>query len=71
MWVFIMSINSIDEHSGYEFPWSPFNLTKYNVSAEFHEFHHFSNTGAFGSIFNFYDKLFKTDLEFNKFKKKK
>ena len=66
MWVFIMSLNAIDEHSGYEFPWSVFNLTEFNVSAEFHDFHHSHNHGTYGAILNIYDRAFGSDVEFKK-----
>ncbi|KAL4444717.1 hypothetical protein ABPG74_015925 [Tetrahymena malaccensis] len=67
MWIFVMGVNAVEEHSGYDFPWSPFNLSDYNVSAQFHDFHHSHNVGTFGAQFNFYDKLFKTDKEFKQF----
>ena len=58
LWLFIRVTEAVDGHSGYRFPWSPFQLfDRIQGGAQRHEFHHSHNIGAFGSWFCFWDWL--------------
>jgi len=39
-WLIIRSGETVDGHSGYEFPWSPYRLLPFSASSECHNFHH-------------------------------
>jgi sterol desaturase/sphingolipid hydroxylase (fatty acid hydroxylase superfamily) len=60
---------SVEEHGGYDFPWSPCRLLPFgSATAAGHDFHH-SNDGKaiFGSQFHYLDSFFGTDIEFESF----
>lgn len=58
---------SLDSHSGYEFSWSPYRLLPLSGSASYHDFHHSTNIGNYGSYFTFWDTLFKTNTVYFKY----
>lgn len=55
-------------HSGYNFSWAPLQLLPFCANDEFHDFHHTTNSGNYGSHFRFWDTLFGTNKEFIKYK---
>lgn len=57
-------------HSGYNFSWAPLQLLPFCTNDEFHDFHHTTNSGNYGSHFRFWDILFGTNKDFIKFKTK-
>lgn len=65
VWVVIRMLKTCDAHSGYNFPWSPFNAGFPLNEAKRHDFHHSANIGSFGSFFVVWDRLCGTDLAFN------
>jgi sterol desaturase/sphingolipid hydroxylase (fatty acid hydroxylase superfamily) len=71
LWLFIVIrvFVSVEEHGGYDFPWSPVRLLPFgSATAAGHDFHH-SNDGKaiFGSQFHYLDSFFGTDMEFESF----
>jgi sterol desaturase/sphingolipid hydroxylase (fatty acid hydroxylase superfamily) len=65
IWVTIRMLKTCDTHSGYNFPWSPFNMACLGFNeAERHDFHHSANIGSFGSFFMMWDRLCGTDKAF-------
>ena len=40
MWLTLRLNDTIEAHSGFEFPWSPFRLLPFSGSSEHHNFHH-------------------------------
>ena len=67
VWVVYRIAESIDAHSGYEFPWSPFRLVPFSgiillnlVPASFHNYHHTHNVGNYATFFCFWDYIFGT-----------
>ena len=48
-------------HSGLEFPVSAFEAHPFHITAEYHDFHHFKNTGNFAAYFSIWDSLFGTN----------
>ena len=55
---FLRFNEAIDEHSGYEFPWSPYRLIPFQTSAAYHDFHHTNNVGNYSEFFIFWDYIF-------------
>ncbi|CDW78371.1 sterol desaturase family protein [Stylonychia lemnae] len=63
-WYIFRVLESMDGHSGYEFPWSPFRLIPFSGSSTYHDFHHSNNIGNFCSFFTFWDTVFGTNSTF-------
>jgi len=61
---------TVDAHSGYSFPWSPWSLIKsIQGGSERHDFHHSHNMGNFGML-HIWDRLMGTDKYYNDWKAK-
>eukprot|EP00051_Salpingoeca_urceolata_P007301 m.96482 g.96482 ORF g.96482 m.96482 type:complete len:282 (+) comp15192_c1_seq3:2261-3106(+) len=56
---------TVDAHSGFSFPWSPWSLMY--RAAQKHDFHHSHNQGNFGALI--WDRFTGTDSKFKKFYK--
>jgi sterol desaturase/sphingolipid hydroxylase (fatty acid hydroxylase superfamily) len=54
-------ITNLDDHVGYEFPWSPVRWFWFSARTDQHEFHHSKNMGCFASKLNIYDKIFDSE----------
>eukprot|EP00331_Platyophrya_macrostoma_P011749 CAMPEP_0176428630 /NCGR_PEP_ID=MMETSP0127-20121128/13258_1 /TAXON_ID=938130 /ORGANISM="Platyophrya macrostoma, Strain WH" /LENGTH=235 /DNA_ID=CAMNT_0017810337 /DNA_START=341 /DNA_END=1049 /DNA_ORIENTATION=- len=67
MWIVMRVGESLDSHCGYEFSWSPYRLLPLSGSANYHDFHHSTNIGNYGSYFTFWDTLFKTNEVYFKY----
>jgi len=58
-------VESLEIHSGYHFPWSPFGFFSFiHGGARFHEFHHSKNVGNYG-VFRLWDRVMGTDVAYN------
>eukprot|EP00042_Codosiga_hollandica_P024438 m.102833 g.102833 ORF g.102833 m.102833 type:complete len:269 (-) comp51551_c0_seq1:59-865(-) len=66
VWFVIRIWKTTDAHSGYELPFSPFNLefSLINNSAR-HDYHHTANKGSYGSFLRVWDYVCGTDAAFN------
>jgi methylsterol monooxygenase/4-alpha-methyl-delta7-sterol-4alpha-methyl oxidase len=64
LWIFFRILETTDGHCGYEFSWSPFRLLPLSGSANYHNFHHSSNVGNFGSFFTYWDTLCQTNKHY-------
>lgn len=64
VWLVIRMLKTCDAHSGYNFPWSPFNAGFPMNEARRHDFHHSANMGSYGSFFVVWDRLCGTDNAF-------
>ena len=53
-----------EEHSGYDFPWSPFKIFEFSTSSAYHNYHHLKNSGNFCEVFTLWDSIFKTNADF-------
>ncbi len=67
-WVLVRIAVSIDEHSGYSFPWSPVHLLPFGASADGHDYHHSHNDGIYGSQFAWWDALCGTEGRFHEWR---
>jgi len=63
-WMFLRVVETVDAHSGFVFPFSPFSLLPFQGGAERHDYHHLYNIGSFGSFFNLWDWFMGTDQPF-------
>lgn len=60
-WLFFRVLQTVEVHSGYDFPWSLNNWVPYWGGAEFHDFHHKEFIGNYSSTFTVWDHVFGTD----------
>lgn len=56
--------------SGYDIPWNPLHLIPFYAGTRFHDFHHMNFVGNYASTFTWWDKLLKTDSQYNKYVEK-
>ncbi|OMJ78023.1 hypothetical protein SteCoe_22265 [Stentor coeruleus] len=71
IWISYRVGDTIDQHSGYDFPWNAYSVFPFATSAAYHDFHHTSNTGNYSSQFVVLDYLLGTDSMKNKTVRKK
>ena len=72
MWLGIRLAETMEGHSGYEFPISISvllgNFTKLNplmnTSARYHDFHHTHNVGNYSSFYTIWDTVFNSNTEY-------
>jgi sterol desaturase/sphingolipid hydroxylase (fatty acid hydroxylase superfamily) len=65
-WFFVRSTETIDTHSGYAFPWSPYRIMPFQLDQDYHFFHHESNVGNYATFFTWWDTIFGTNKAFYK-----
>ncbi|KAG6530096.1 hypothetical protein ZIOFF_012317 [Zingiber officinale] len=71
LWMIVRVIETVEAHSGYDFPWSPSNFLPLYGGAEFHDYHHrvlYTKSGNYASTFVYMDWLFGTDRDYRKMK---
>ncbi|XP_077996939.1 methylsterol monooxygenase 1-like [Glandiceps talaboti] len=64
VWVIFRLMETIDVHTGYDFPLNPLHLLPFYGGARFHDFHHMNFNGNYSSTFTWWDKIFGTDQQF-------
>ena len=62
MWVVVRVVESLDAHSGFDFPWVPHRLWPWAAAAAEHDAHHSMNTGNYGSFLTLWDTLMGTAI---------
>jgi sterol desaturase/sphingolipid hydroxylase (fatty acid hydroxylase superfamily) len=67
IWLFYRIGETVESHSGYIFPWTPFQLP-WGIGARGHDYHHSHNKGVYG-MFMFWDRIMGTDAEFRAYTK--
>jgi sterol desaturase/sphingolipid hydroxylase (fatty acid hydroxylase superfamily) len=68
LWLVIRVVETVDAHSGYDFPLNPFNCLPFQGGPERHDYHHMYNVGSFGSFFTFWDWVMGSDQSFKNHK---
>jgi len=68
-WLFVRLFQTVEVHSGYNFPWSLNNWVPLWGGAEFHDYHHMAFTGNYSSTFTLWDRVFGTDDGYHAWKK--
>jgi len=71
VWLFIRLLQTVEAHSGYDFPWSPRHFIPFWGGSEFHDFHHETSSGNYSSTFTVWDRVFGTDLNYKKRKQQR
>jgi sterol desaturase/sphingolipid hydroxylase (fatty acid hydroxylase superfamily) len=71
IWLVLRITETVDAHSGYNFPFSPFHALPFQGGADRHDFHHSHNVGCYGSFTIFWDWITGTDMQYLKFKEGK
>lgn len=70
-WIGWLIFANIDDHLGYEFPWSPVRWFPFAAATSMHEFHHSNNMGCFASKLSIYDRLFNSEEPYLKWRAKR
>jgi sterol desaturase/sphingolipid hydroxylase (fatty acid hydroxylase superfamily) len=65
-WLAVRLFQTIEVHSGYDFPWSPNNWLPFWGGAEYHDFHHKTFLGPYSSSFTYTDYWFGTRNHYDK-----
>lgn len=61
IWISLRVLESVEGHSGFEFPFSPFRLLPFHGSSTLHNYHHSHNVGNYGSLLNIWDTICNTN----------
>lgn len=56
-WITFRLINTLDAHSGYDFPWMPFKTIPFSTNQQYHDYHHLKNLGNYSAFFSFWDMI--------------
>jgi 4-alpha-methyl-delta7-sterol-4alpha-methyl oxidase len=70
IWLIVRIFETVEAHSGYDFPFSPFSGWLPTNGADRHDYHHSHNEANFGSFFTFWDWLMGTDKPYLEWKRK-
>ncbi|KAI9592514.1 fatty acid hydroxylase superfamily-domain-containing protein [Syncephalis fuscata] len=70
-WIILRLLQTVDAHSGYDFPFSMHRWCPFWGGADHHDYHHMSFVNNFSSSFRWWDTLFGTDLKYIAYKKQK
>jgi len=63
-WYFVRVCETIDAHCGYDFPFLPFRLMPFQLTGDYHYFHHTANVGNYATFFSWWDTIFGTNREY-------
>jgi sterol desaturase/sphingolipid hydroxylase (fatty acid hydroxylase superfamily) len=71
LWVAVRMSKTVEAHSGYMFPFSPFSFAPaIQTTSERHDWHHSHNDGVYGSFYRLWDWAGGTEASFLKHKEK-
>ncbi|OLY84170.1 Methylsterol monooxygenase [Smittium mucronatum] len=71
VWTTAKLFQSIEAHSGYDFPFSINYFFPLWANADHHDFHHMAFVNNFSSSFIIWDRVFGTDLRYLRFREKR
>ncbi|KAG9294692.1 hypothetical protein G9A89_008171 [Geosiphon pyriformis] len=71
IWISLRLFQTIDAHSGYDFPWSLRHFLPFWAGAEHHDFHHMAFVNCYSTSFRWWDYLCGTDVKYHQYRKKK
>mmetsp|Transcript_1165 Transcript_1165/g.3286 ORF Transcript_1165/g.3286 Transcript_1165/m.3286 type:complete len:273 (+) Transcript_1165:58-876(+) len=71
IWLLMRQYEAIDIHSGYEFPWSINKLCSFYAGTEHHDYHHYIYVGNYASVFTWCDRVYGTNMGYDKWLAKK
>lgn len=64
VWLIFRSSAAVENHSGYEFPWSMFQAIPFKAPTEYHDFHHNKNLGTYSGVLRFWDWVYGTNSQY-------
>mmetsp|Transcript_14769 Transcript_14769/g.19470 ORF Transcript_14769/g.19470 Transcript_14769/m.19470 type:complete len:357 (+) Transcript_14769:137-1207(+) len=64
IWLGVRLMETVEDHSGYELPFSPTNFIPFWGGAVHHDYHHKEFEGNYASVFTIWDWVFGTDEGF-------
>ncbi|CAB9526065.1 Methylsterol monooxygenase 1 [Seminavis robusta] len=64
IWGIFRLAASLENHSGYEFPWSMFQAIPFKAPTEYHDFHHNRNQGTYSGVLRFWDCVYGTNKHY-------
>ncbi|KAJ1974416.1 C-4 sterol methyl oxidase [Dimargaris verticillata] len=67
-WIVLRLLQTVDSHSGYDFPWSLRHFLPIWAGAEHHDYHHMAFVNNFSTSFRWWDYLCGTDTKFHAWK---
>lgn len=67
IWIVLRTMESVDAHSGFEFPWTPFRIIPFAASATYHDYHHSHNKGNYSSFFTLWDSIMGQNTEYYRY----
>jgi len=70
VWVIFRLLQTIECHTGYDFPWSPRQWIPFYGGSEYHDFHHETFKGNYASTLIIWDYVFGTDVQYRNRRKK-
>ena len=70
IWMAVRVAETVDVHSGYDIPLTPFHLLPGYAGARVHDFHHYNFVGNYAPTFIWWDFICGTDNYYNDFKAK-
>ncbi|OMH79866.1 Methylsterol monooxygenase [Zancudomyces culisetae] len=70
-WIAVKTLESLEVHTGYDFPWSLNNWIPIWAGADHHDYHHMEFLNNFASIFRHMDYIFGTDKLYREHHKKR
>jgi len=71
LWLVVRLVQTVDAHSGYDFPWSLRNWFPLWAGADFHDHHHYAWTGNFATFFRYWDWICGTDQRYKLWRAKR
>jgi len=66
VWLSVRLMETVEDHSGYELPFSPTSFIPFVGGAVHHDHHHKTFDGNYSSVFTVWDRVFGTDKAFRK-----
>ncbi|KAJ1961527.1 C-4 sterol methyl oxidase [Dispira parvispora] len=71
LWIVVRLFQTVDSHSGYDFPWSLRNWVPFWSGAEHHDYHHMAFVNNYSTSFRWWDYLCGTDGKYRAWRKEK
>lgn len=71
LWMSVRVLETVEAHSGYDFPWSPARFLPLYGGADFHDHHHrqlYTKSGNYASTFVYMDWIYGTDKGYRRLK---
>ena len=55
LWLIMSVFESVDQHCGYDFSWSPYRILPFSTGEDFHNYHHVYFNDNYGTTFTIWD----------------